>query len=151
MSAAVEKVLPGVRREFLAPIAATLKALEHPLLRARWAHGWKIPPQAYEPFSLAYVMGFFERHCEEIGLLNSTGLDDARVQLVSTLLGPEALSRLDVALTLAAQHEINMIQAWQHGRKEADAQIGPDRAIACSWREYMYLEVEAYSFSYPRD
>jgi len=132
-------------------IAATLKALEKPLLRARWPHGWKIPPQAYEPFSLAYVLGFFERHCEEVGAFGTNGLRNAQALMLDQLLGENASSRLDETLQLVGQHEITMNNAWQQGRKEADAQLGPDRAIACSWQEFMYLEIEKYSFSYPRD
>jgi hypothetical protein len=152
MSAVASTVVAaGNSSAYQAAIASTLAALERPLMRVRWPHGWKIPPQAFEPISLAYVLGFFERHCEEIGLLSDVGLYQARVELLIELLGANAGARLDETLDLVAQHEINLLQSWQVGRKEADAQLGPDQAIACSWQEYMYLEIEAYSFSYPRD
>lgn len=151
MSAAIKTVFEGCHTDYFAPIAATLKALEQPLMRAKWAHGWKVPPQAYEPFSLAYVLGFFERFCDEANPLSTAGLRDARIAMLTKLLGLEAVARLDETLQLVGQHEINMLGAWQHGRKEADAQLSPDHSIACSWREYMYLEIDAYSFSYPRD
>lgn len=151
MSALPTDELQGVPSDCLPAVASTIKALDRPLMRARWVHGWKIPPQAYEPFSMAYVLGFFERHCEEYGPLNPDHLERARDAMLTVLLGREAVARVNEVLDLVRRHEISTIQAWHTGRREADAQLGPEQAIACSWREYMYLEVSAYSYSYPRD
>lgn len=152
MSAVAKSNFPGTRENEVEPaITSAFRALDQQLMRARWAHGWKVPPQAFEPYSLAYLLGFLERHCEEFFPLSDSGVRLAQIGLLNKLLGPESVERLDETLKLVAQHEITLNQAWQTGRKEADAQIGPEKALACSWREYMYLEIEHYSFSYPRD
>jgi hypothetical protein len=152
MSVVASTVLAaGNTSDYQSPIALTIAALARPLMRVRWPHGWKIPPQAFEPISVAYVLGFFERHCEESGTVSEVSLYQAQTKLLNELLGANASAKLDETLDLISQHEINLLQAWQQGRKEADAQLGPEKAIACSWQEYMYLEIERYSFSYPRD
>lgn len=151
MSAAVSIDLQGVPSEYLPAVEKTIKALDKPLLRARWAHGWKIPPQAYQPFSLAYLLGFFERQCEELGEINPADFDRAREAVLTKLLGREAIARVSQVLDLISKHEVSTIEAWHTGRKEADAQLGPEASIVCSWREYMYLDVTHYSYSYPRD
>jgi hypothetical protein len=152
MSAAAERIGQVKANDFAAPIASTLEALKNPLMRARWAHGWKIPPQAFEPFSLAFVLGWFQRMCEDYEPIGGAPeLYSARITLLRELLGQDAMLRLDETLQLVEQHEMNLEKAWQTGMKEADAQLGPERSIACSWREFMYLEIEHYSFSYPRD